>query len=300
MTNLWRWSRKEIQASPDRIQALWGDGHAPTLQKITQRLDEAWRKNPYLITSSDKRTTVIDKAVASISRQAVYDFTRSPQGKILEMIGHWCLEWEEFTWNDRLNDICRRIVDRSDITFTSDEGWVLRELHQRVTTIRTKGEIRNRTPSEIRDIVAFWWNLQQYRSRYLRRKGRAYAVDENLTTRDCEKVRRDWEDTEVWPTLRPKQHADIKEGNQSLASIYNAALYKKSGWCIVANSIIKYRLPELPPMQAGDDLIKHIENIESFCDRLLVWLQKFAADALAKWHSEEYKKAERNRQAQRR
>ena len=58
---------------------------------------------------------------------------------------------------------------------------VLTELYERITMIRTQNEARTRTKKEIDEIVAFWWELQTYRKRYLERKDRADTAEKVLS-----------------------------------------------------------------------------------------------------------------------
>ena len=134
--------------------------------------------------------------------------------------------------------------------------------------------------------MAFWWKLQTYRRRYLERKGRVDTAEEVLSEADIMKVKRDWEDDEMWWDLSDKQR---KVGH--LPSIYNAALHNRSGWAAVANAIIKYQLPQLPHMRKSDGVTEHIQSINRFCCDLLEWLKKFTSAALAYWRSPEYEKA---------
>ena len=148
------------------------------------------------------------------------------------------------------------------------------ELYERITTHKTS----TRTKEEIEAIVAFWWKLQTHRRRYLERKGRFDSAEEVLSDTDIMKVRRDWEDDEMWWELSPKQR---KTGH--LPGIYNVALHNRSGWATVANAIIKYQLPQLPHMRKSDCVTEHIQSINTFCCNLLEWLKKFAAAALDYW-----------------
>ena len=53
------------------------------------------------------------------------------------------------------------------------------------------------TFKEIEAIVAFWWELQTYRRRYLERQNRVDTAEEVLSEEDIMKVKRDWENYEI-------------------------------------------------------------------------------------------------------
>ena len=211
-----------------------------------------------------------------------------PQGKVVELIGRSSVERRGGAWNARLNEICMRAVEEANITFDATEVRVLTELHQRITMVRTQYIAKTRTKEEINEILTFWWKLQTYRRRYLNRKGRVDTAEEVLSRDDIMKVRRDWEDAEIYPTLtwQHRNHGHVP-------SIYNAALNNKCGWITVATAIIKHQLPQLPPMRTSDSVREHIQSIERFCADLLVWLRQFVTEALIYWNSREYERATR-------
>ena len=282
MRKLWQWTKQEIQASPTSTQHLWSQ-HEQTLEAITRRLDRTWRSWPYLTTSPwIVPTSYIDQEIIAKCSRALREFTRSPHGKVVELIGRSSVEWRGGAWNDRLSECCMRAIEEAHTTFDADEDRVLTELYERITKHRTK----MRTKEEIEAIVAFWWKLQTYRRRYLERKGRFDSAEEVLSDTDIMKVRRDWEDNEMWWDLSAKQQ---KTGH--LPSIYNPALHKRSGWATVANAIIKYQLPQLPHLRKSDGVTEHIQTINRFSCDLLEWMKKFASAALAYWRSAEYERA---------
>ena len=111
-----------------------------------------------------------------------------------------------------------------------------------------------------------------YRKWWLDRQGRYDNAEEILNEGEIQKVRRDWEDGDMWYELTDKQLADLQADRLHLPSVYNAALHNKSGWATVANAIIKYRLPQLPNLGPSDGVAKHISIINSFCYDLLDWM----------------------------
>ena len=227
-------------------------------------------------------TSYIDQEIIAKCSKALREFTRSPHGKVVELIGRSSVEWRGGAWNDRLSECCMDAIEEAHITFDADEERVLTELYKRITKHRTK----MRTKEEIEAIVAFWWKLQTYRRRYLERKGRFDSAEEVLSDTDIMKVRRNWEDDEIWWDLSAKQQ---KTGH--LPSIYNAALHKRSGWATVANAIIKYQLPQLPHLRKSDGVTEHIQIINRFSCDLLEWMKNVAGAALAYWRSAEYERA---------
>ena len=140
---------------------------------------------------------------------------------------------------------------------------------RKITIHRTKHEWTPRTKEQIEAIMAFWWKLQTYRRRFLERQGLEDTAEEVLSETDISRVRRDWEDEEMWPDLTKKQR---EEGHPP--SIYNAALNNKSGWALVANGIITYQLPQLEALRKIDPVTDHIRTINWFCWELLDWMKK--------------------------
>ena len=197
------------------------------------------------------------------------------------LLGRSAVAWRGGTWNDRLSDICMRAAEAAHITFEEPETRVLTELLERMTTHRRK----HRTKESLEAIVDFWWRLQTYRRRWLEKKGRQDTAEEVLSEAEIQKVKRDWEDGDMSYELDEQQRL------QHLPSIYNAAMHNKSGWATVANAIIKYRLPQLPNLEANAGVAEHVIKIESFCRDWLEWSKKIAAASVLYWNSEEYKKA---------
>ena len=130
-----------------------------------------------------------------------------------------------------------------------------------------------------------------YRKWWLERHWRYDTAEEILNEIEIQKVKRDWEDGDMWWELTDKQRTDWKAGRLHLPSVYNAALHNKSGWATVANAIIKYRLPQLPNLGPSDGVAEHINIINSFCYDLLDWMKKFAAASVTYWETLQYKKA---------
>ena len=184
-------------------------------------------------------------------------------------------------WNERLSEICMRAAEETHTTFDADEARVLTEMYER---IRTKHHAP-RTKEEIEAIMAFWWKLQQWRRRFLERNHRSDTAEEVLNETDIKKVRRDWEDREMWWELTTRQR------KSHLPSIYNAVLNNRSGWATVANAIIKYRMPQLPHLRESDTVTEHIQIIDRFCCDLLEWMKKFAGAAVAYWSTADYERA---------
>ena len=220
--------------------------------------------------------------------RALRDFTRSPQGKVVELIGRSSVEWRDGAWSDRLSELCMRAAEETNTIFDTNEEGVLNQLYERITMIRKQNESRMRTKEEIDEIVAFWWKLQTYRTYFLKRNRRADTAEEVLTDDDIQKVKNQWKNQEMWWDLFPKQR------KEHLPSYYNAALHNKSGWATVANAIIKYKLPQLPHMRNSDGVNEHIQSIKRFCCDLLVWLKKIASAALTYWNSADYEKARKS------
>ena len=108
-----------------------------------------------------------------------------------------------------------------------------------------------------------------YRRWWLERQFRYDTAEEILAEGEIQKVKRDWEDGDMWWDLNDKQRRDWKAGRLHLPSVYNAAFHNKSGWATVANAIIKYRLPQLPNLGPSDGVAEHINIINSFCYDLL-------------------------------
>ena len=105
------------------------------------------------------------------------------------------------------------------------------------------------------------------------RQFRFDTAEEIFNEGEIQKVKRDWEDGDMWWELNDKQLRDWNVGTLHLPSVYNAALHNKSGWATVANAIIKYRLPQLPNLGPSDGVAEHINIINSFCYDLLDWMK---------------------------
>ena len=76
-----------------------------------------------------------------------------------------------------------------------------------------------------------------------------------------------------------------------LANCICRALNNKSGWALLANAIIKYRLPQLPNLRPDDGVAKHINIIDTFCNDLLDSMKKFASASVTYWETPKHKKA---------
>ena len=219
MRKLWQWSKEEIHAEPTSTQQLWTQ-HEHKLEEITRRLDSTWRSWPYL-TTIKLPTSYIDEEITAKCSRALREFTRSPHGKVVELIGRSSVEWRGGAWNHRLSECCVDAIEEAHITFEADEERVLQELYERIT----KHWKKTRTKEEIKAIVAFWWTLQTYRRQYLERQRRYDTAEEELSETDIAKVKRDWEDAELWPDLTERQR-----NTKHIPSIYNAILHNRSGW----------------------------------------------------------------------
>ena len=62
-----------------------------------------------------------------------------------------------------------------------------------------------RTQKEIDAIIAFWWQLQEHRADFLRRKGRADTPEVVLNESEIGEVKRRLENKEFWFELEPWQ-----------------------------------------------------------------------------------------------
>ena len=105
------------------------------------------------------------------------------------------MHWMNGAWNERLSEICMRAAEQTQTTFDPEEAKVLAEMYDRILT---KNNHTPRTKEEIEGITAFWWNLQQWRRRFLERNRRFDTAEEVLNETDIQKVKRDWEDCIEW------------------------------------------------------------------------------------------------------
>ena len=142
-------------------------------------------------------TTQIDQDIIAKSSRALREFYRTPQGKLIELIGRSAVEWRGGAWNDRLSKICFCAGEEACGDFLEDETRVLTELYERMTTQRKKDICTRRAREEVEAIVAFWWKLQTYRRWWLERKGRHDTVEEILSDEEIQAVKRDLEDYEI-------------------------------------------------------------------------------------------------------
>ena len=295
MTNLWKWSAQEINAQWSSTRDLWKNHlNGTTLEDIARTLNRVWQSRPYLTTDWEANpvpTTVLDRAITSNRESALHEFTRSPQGKILQLIGRSCVEWRGCTWNARLDELCMNVVQRNETAFTDDEDRVLDQLHERITIERTTNDARTRTETEIDAIIVFWWHLQERRAAFLRKKHLDDAAEIILDQDEIRKVKRILEDREFWYDLTPKQQKEHRP------STYNAMLHNRCGWSTASNAIIQYKLPQLPYMSADDDIRQHLQRVDRFCCDLLTWLKRFAEAVLEKKQEEEKNKRKKKKKS---
>ena len=97
-------------------------------------------------------------------------------------------------------------------------------------------------------------------------------------------MKRDWGNYEMWWNVYDDQ---LRTGH--LPSIYNATLHKQTGWATAANAIIKYRMPQLPMLQAHDGVTEHVNIVGTFCRDLADWMHKFAITTVVYRRTTEYK-----------
>ena len=244
-----------------------------TPEDITGFPDSAWQSRPCLATDSEESTTFIDQQITSKCRTALHDLLRSPQGKVMELIGRSSVECKGVAWNNRLRELCMFAVEEANVTFEANDDNVLTELYKRLTMIRTRNESRQRTEEEINAVVAFWWKLQTYRRQYLKRNCRVDTTEEVLSEAEVNLVKKNWKDDEMYWDL-----SDDQRNLGHLPSLYNAALNNKSGWSSVANATIKYQLPQVPHVQTRDG-VTHVppDCFQRWCCDLLQWLKKFTS-----------------------
>ena len=228
---------------------------------------------PCLTTDSEESTTFIDQQITSKCRTALHDLLRSPQGKVMELIGRSSVECKGVAWNNRLRELCMFAVEEANVTFEANDDNVLTELYKRLTMIRTRNESRQRTEEEINAVVAFWWKLQTYRRQYLKRNCRVDTTEEVLSEAEVNLVKKNWKDDEMYWDL-----SDDQRNLGHLPSLYNAALNNRSGWSSVANATIKYQLPQVPHVQTRDG-VTHVppDSFQRWCCDLLQWLKKFTS-----------------------
>ena len=200
------------------------------------------------------------------------DLVRTPQGKVLYLITRSRMgktTWCEYT----LSELCRRAVEKANVTFDAPEDNVLTELYRRVTMIQTDNESRMRTKEEIDALFSFWWKLGSYRAEYFKRNGRVESTEEALSTTAMNKVKKIWKDDEMYWDLTDNQR---KAGH--LPSLYNAALNNKGGWSSAANASIKFQLPQLPHMGTSGDVTQVPPYLfQRWCCDMLEWLKKFTS-----------------------
>ena len=121
-----------------------------------------------------------------------------------------------------------------------EELAVVTELYERMTIDVTEGGNRIRTQAELNDIIAFWWKLQDYRTQWLQKTGRADTDAVALTVEEVRKVRREW----IYYEARPEVELQQKK-QRNLSSIYSAMLNNKIGWKLAADAILEHRFPRL-------------------------------------------------------
>ena len=137
-----------------------------------------------------------------------------------------------------MSEVCYRAASFGGKCLNEEELAVVTELCERMTKDVTEGGNRIRTQAELNDIIAFWWKLQDYRTQWLQKTGRADTDAVVLTVEEVRKVRREWIYYEARHEVEPQQ----KE-QRNLSSIYSAMLNNKIGWKLAADAILEHRSP---------------------------------------------------------
>ena len=109
-------------------------------------------------------------------------------------------------------------------------------------------------------------------------KGRDDTTEEILTEKEIQEVKREWEWHDMWYDLTEKQNLTGR-----LPSIYNAALNNRCGCGVVANAIIKYRMPRIPsPPKDIESATEQINTLGIFAS-LAAWPKTFAQSMDEYW-----------------
>ena len=280
MRSLWWWAEKEIAAPFKFVRELWLQMHE--LQDAVDLLEAVWRESP-LLTTVKIQTREIDAELRFKRTNAVQAFMASPHEKIIALIGASACNGG---WNQEMSANCFKTGRAMQALLRRDEADVLVELYERLTVDTRAKEGRLRSPKEIKEILEFWWHLQWWREWWLQQQQREDTEAEILTQEEIAKVRAEWAWREMWYELTPKQ----KESSH-LPSVYNAVLNNRSGWKLLANSIIKNKMPRVPDSTSLASVTEYVMAIGDFMEKLATWLAAFARSVAEEQQTEKHKRA---------
>ena len=96
-----------------------------------------------------KNNENVDKAIRVTCYRALQQFRLTPQCKLNKLIGHSAVEWKGGVWNIRMTEICFRVAHEAFAECAEEETKVMTELYERITTYRTRKDVRTRTQKEV-------------------------------------------------------------------------------------------------------------------------------------------------------
>jgi hypothetical protein len=227
-------------------------------------------------------TAEVDNVLFEKWARAHLQYCGTKAFKLIQLLGTSACKG---SWSVRMSAFCFQAGNDLNARLTQAEVRVIKELYERITTVRKENITRDRTAEEINNTMTFWWKLQRYREYWLemnRRKDTAAVI---LTDKEVAEVKRLWGDREVWYNLREDQ----KE--KHLPSMNNAALNNQTGWSKAGTAIIRRRLPRLRAPEDPASATEHAETVGDFAHEMVEWLTEFAKSLTEYWKTPGYKRA---------
>ena len=284
MKSLWKWATKEIEAPYEAVRHEWNQCHV--LEDAVNRIDTIWLRDP-IVTPWPISIVDVDAELRSKCSRALQAFMASPQEKVIALIGRSACGG---AWNQEVSSSCFRASRTLRASLGIPEADVIAELYDRITHDTRKQSVRTRTQEEVDKIIKFWWKLQEWRTWWLQKHDREDTEAEILTNDEVSEVKRAWENCEMWWEL-----SDEQKRKSHLASLYNACLHNKAGWDLVANAILKNKMPQVQDMRSEwgheTSATQHADLIGDFVEKMCIWLSVFARSLVEYWQTAAYKKA---------
>ena len=172
----------------ERLRVLWGIVKGPSeklLDIAMLTLLEEWAHTPFL-TKEPIATNQIEDRLTEEWANAFIAFHVSPPYKLVQLIGAAACGG---VWDGKMSEVCYRAASFGGNCLNEEELAVVTELYERMTIDVTEGGNRIRTQAELNDIIAFWWKLQDYRTQWLQKTGRADTDAVTLTVEEVREVR---------------------------------------------------------------------------------------------------------------
>ena len=186
MNSLWWWTRCELNIHRPRLRTLWNNIKGLSdLHGAIQRLNVIWAASPCL-TKSAMTTAEVDNVLFEKWARAHLEYCGTKAFKLIQLLGTSACKG---SWSVRMSAFCFQAGNDLNARLTQAQVRVIKELYERITTVRKENITRDRTAEEINNTMTFWWKLQRYREYWLemnRRKDTAAVI---LTDKEVAEVK---------------------------------------------------------------------------------------------------------------